>query len=298
MKKILFTTMLCLLGLPAFAQTPSGYPPALSGSDSVIEYLNPIAVPLTEQEMRALNIAGDWNRNNIDPVLASGGKLVYVHGASIPTIVASPMQVSDLELEPGEIIHEFMVGDSARWMIDTGTVGNGASAITHVFIKPIDSGLDTSAVITTNRRVYHLRLVSQRSGHVPYIGFVYADSMRLQAANQQAQAARTAEWQSTTVDSGQRVDLSTLNFNYEVQGRASWRPERVYDDGQQMFIRLPAGGTSAEMPVLLVRRGSQDVLVNYRVQDSAIIVDGIFDRVALIIGVGRDQEKVEVVRGR
>ena len=51
------------------------------------------------------------------------------------------------------------------------------------------------------------------------------------------------------------------------------------------------------MPVLLVRKGKQDVLVNYRVKDSAMIVDGLFERIALIIGVGGDQEKVEVIKG-
>jgi type IV secretion system protein VirB9 len=51
------------------------------------------------------------------------------------------------------------------------------------------------------------------------------------------------------------------------------------------------------MPVLLVRKGSRDVLVNYRVRDSAMIVDGLFERIALVIGVGGDQEKIEIVRG-
>jgi type IV secretion system protein VirB9 len=82
-----------------------------------------------------------------------------------------------------------------------------------------------------------------------------------------------------------------------VKGSASWKPERVYDDGQQTFIRLPEKTKSGEMPVLLVRKGKQDVLVNYRVQDSAMIVDGLFDRIALIIGVGGNQEKVEIIRG-
>ena len=38
------------------------------------------------------------------------------------------------------------------------------------------------------------------------------------------------------------------------------------------------------------------MLVNYRVKDAAMIVDGLFERIALIIGVGGDQEKVEVIR--
>lgn len=96
---------------------------------------------------------------------------------------------------------------------------------------------------------------------------------------------------------GKTADLSALNFNYEVKGKARWKPECVYDDGRQTFIRLPENSASGEMPVLLVRKGKQDVLVNYRVKDSAMIVDGLFERIALIIGVGDDQEKVEVIRG-
>ena len=161
----------------------------------------------------------------------------------------------------------------------------------------MDAGLESSTVITTNRRVYHLRLVSQRKGYTPYVGFLYADSLNRQSAARQAKAAKEQEWNSTTID-GQQADLSKLNFNYEVKGKAAWKPERVYDDGRQTFIRLPEKTASGEMPVLLVRKGSRDVLVNYRVKDAAMVVDGLFERIALIVGVDGDQEKVEVIRGK
>ena len=114
--------------------------------------------------------------------------------------------------------------------------------------------------------------------------------------NRRAKDVKDREWASTEID-GKAVDLSTLNFNYEVKGKAAWKPERVYDDGQQTFIRLPEKSKSGEMPVLLVRKGSKDVLVNYRVKEQAMIVDGLFERIALIIGVGGEQEKVEIIRG-
>jgi type IV secretion system protein VirB9 len=68
--------------------------------------------------------------------------------------------------------------------------------------------------------------------------------------------------------------------------------------GRQTFIRLPEKTASGEMPVLLVRKGSRDVLVNYRVKDATMVVDGLFERIALIVGVDGDQEKVEVIRGK
>ena len=327
MKKIVFLAcILVLSAVPAWATpaVPDGYPPALEtleGGQSSgmsggmpeagkaalppvalyagpeIDYISPKTLPLNAQEKKALQLSRDWSRQNIDPVLSGGGKVVYVHGASLPTVVAAPMQVCDVELEQGETVHEIVIGDSARWMVDSGTVGSGAGATAHLFIKPVDAGLESSAIVTTDRRVYHLRLVSQRSGHTPYVGFLYADALRRQNASRQAQTAKEREWGSTLVD-GRATDLSALNFNYEVTGKAGWKPERVYDDGRQTFIRLPESSKSGEMPVLLVRKGKQDVLVNYRVKDSAMIVDGLFERIALVIGVGGDQEKVEIIRGR
>lgn len=307
MKKMLL--FICVFTLPASSAlaaspVPPGYPPPLQADMSAsapaampeIDYLSPKTVPLTDAEKKALRLSGDWSRQSVEPVLTGGGKVVYVHGASLPTIVAAPMQVCDVELQAGETVHEIVVGDSSRWMVDSGTAGSGANAAAHLFIKPVDAGLESSAVITTDRRVYHLRLVSQRSGHTPYVGFLYSESLKQQAAWKQARDAKEKKWQSTTVD-GKAADLSALNFNYEVTGKARWKPERVYDDGRQTFIRLPEKSASGEMPVLLVRKGKQDVLVNYRVKDSAMIVDGLFDRIALIIGVGGDQEKVEVIRG-
>ena len=175
MKKILFLLLaftLCASTALAAHDIPPGYPPPLDGmnaSQSVqeIDYISPKVVPLTPKERKALSLSDDWARQNVDPVLSGGGKVVYVHGASLPTIVATPMQVSDVELEAGEVVNEIVVGDSARWMVESGSAGSGPDARVHLFIKPVDAGLESSTVITTNRRVYHLRLVSQRKGHTP-----------------------------------------------------------------------------------------------------------------------------------
>jgi type IV secretion system protein VirB9 len=224
--------------------------------------------------------------------MAGGGKLMYVHGACLPTVIAAPFQVSDVELESGETVNEIVVGDSARWMVDTGTAGN----TTHLFIKPVDSGLKTSAVITTDRRVYHLRLISRHSGHTPYVGFTYSDALRRTALQKNEQAKKEKEWRSTRDEAGRDVDLSKLNFNYEVDGKAAWKPERVYDDGLKTYIKLPDATRSGEIPALLVRKGDKDVLVNYRIKDTTMMVDGLFKTIALVAGVGGDQESVEIRR--
>lgn len=220
-----------------------------------------------------------------------GGKLVFVHGAEggIPTIIAAPLQVVDVELEPGEMVNEIVLGDTARWQIEPGTAGKS----THLFIKPVDTGLETSAVITTDRRAYHLRLLSRTSDITPYVGFTYQTDLQAQVAAAKARAKKQQTWRTDEHD----VDLSKLNFAYDVEGASGWKPERVYDDGRKMYVQLPEGAGSGEMPALMVMKGKREVLVNYRVRSGHTMeVDGVFDQVALVVGVGKEQERVDIYR--
>lgn len=295
-----FLLMACLIpGLasgaaPTGAQAPipggqTSAPPLPSDFLSMPDFLSNDAVPLSQRERKALNLTRDWAGRGPAPVLSQSGKLVYVHGASLPTILASPMQVCDVELQSGEKVNEVIVGDSARWMVETGAAGN----TTHLFIKPVDAGLETTAVVTTDRRVYHLRLVSQRSGHTPYVGFVYADAMKLRLEEKKSARERAIQ-RNTAKINGKEVDISGLNFNFEVKGKASWRPERVFDDGQKIYIHLPRAST--EMPVLLARKNGENVLVNYRVDGKNLVVDGLFEDISLLLGVGSKKEEVRIIR--
>ena len=279
-KRILCTVSLSLLALPAVAAY---------GAD----YLSPELTPLSAKEQRVMGLIRNWSDSGGvggSQSYMQGGKLVYVHGASggIPTIIAAPLQVVDVELEPGETVNEIVVGDSARWQVESGRAG----ASTHFFIKPIDVGLESSAVVTTDRRVYHLRLISRKADFTPYVGFVYASDLQAQLAATKAQEKRTKTWQTT--DTG--VDLSNLNFGYELSGSAPWKPEQVYDDGRKMYIQLPASAKTGEMPALMVKKGEKDVLVNYRVKGLTMEVDGLFPHLALVVGVGRSQELVSIYK--
>ena len=251
------------------------------------EYMNP-DVLLTPKEEEALRLADDWSNRPIKPIHTGGGKVVYVHGATMPTIIGAPMQISDIELEAGETINEILVGDSARWLVESGSSRAG---ITHIFIKPVDSGLQTSLVVTTNRRVYHMKLVSRRSGHTPYVGFLYESQLQAVLKKESQEKA----W-NTAIEDGRQVDMSNLNFGYKVKGKAPWRPVKVYDDGQKMYLRLPDNSVRNEVPALLVRQGDEDILVNYRLKNNTFEVDGIFQAVVLITGVGWGQDRVEIIR--
>ena len=232
MKKLLFT-LLVLCGSVgaahgATAAVPEGLPPGTpAGNPTPVDYISNKSVPLTPREQKALQLSGQWAKTDIPPVMAGGGKIIYVHGAVLPSVIASPMQICDVELQPGEKVNEIVVGDSARWMIESGSAGQGAGQTVHLFIKPVDAGLESTAVITTDRRVYHLRLISKKDQHTPYIGFTYADDLSRSLAAKKSQEQRREQWSTTESADGERTDLSKLNFNYKVSGdRVRWRPER------------------------------------------------------------------------
>lgn len=271
MKKVLFLSLiLCLLAVPAWANSKAG------------------GLNLSPKEIEALRLSQEWSDRPIKPIQVGAGKVVYVFGATMPTIIGAPMQISDIELEPGEQVNEILVGDTTRWLVESGSSGSG---ITHIFVKPLDIDLHTSLVITTNKRTYHIKLVSKQTGHTPYIGFLYQEQAMAVAAKDR----KERQWATGEID-GKTVDLSGLDFNYSVSGKASWKPIQVYNDGQQTFIKLPGSASRAEVPILLAMKGKREQLVNYRFQNNTFIVDGLFEHLALITGVGNQKTVVKVKR--
>lgn len=256
--------------------------------------VNMAPVTLQSKEKKALELSKKWITKSNMPFMAGNGKLTYVHGASMPTVLAMPMQVCDIELQQGEIISSINIGDTARWQVVVTNSNNRE----HVLVKPSDSNIETNAVVVTNRRVYHLRLVSTEDSFTPYIGFVYANEILAYQNQANAQKAKQEHFDSYKSDETDNkvLSLENLNFNYEVRGKADWKPERVYDDGIKTYIKLPKRTYTSEMPILLVSKGGQTVLVNYRVNKTAMIADGVFDEIILVLGVGKNKEQINIVR--
>ena len=91
--------------------------------------------------------------------------------------------------------------------------------------------------------------------------------------------------------------LENMYWNYEIKGGdASTRPVHVMDDGAKTYIQMPVETIHRELPVLVVRGPSGSEMVNYRVKDNMYIVDRLFDRAALLMGTGKHQVKVELIR--
>ena len=54
-------------------------------------YINPVSPKLDSKEKHALALSNQYAERQIQPVLSNGGKVVFMHGATMPTVIASPM---------------------------------------------------------------------------------------------------------------------------------------------------------------------------------------------------------------
>lgn len=275
---------------------------ALAGSsDDIAEhYFSKKVVQLTPQEQSALSIGKKWQTGmaTSKPVTARDGSIAFVYGSGQTQILCAVLQVCDVALQPGEQVNNLNVGDP-RFLVEPAITGVGPAQRLHLLIKALDVGLDTSLVVTTDRRTYHLRLRSSRKQFMPYVSFIYPEDA--QAKWDAIRVKATIERHNNTIPLTGEY-LGNLNFNYCITGNTRWKPTRVFNDGVKTIIEMPQAMQHTQAPTLLVLRHgglfkkAETVMVNYRVQNNRFIVDTIFDKAILIAGVGRNQEKITITR--
>jgi type IV secretion system protein VirB9 len=270
--------------------------------DALLEdlYFSGESVQLSAKEMNALAIAREWQKGEAmteNPIVGRDGAIEFLFGAEQPSVVCAVMQITDIELQQGESVTSVNLGDSARWQVQPAV---SAGDVTHILVRPRQVGLETSMVITTDRRTYHIRLRSHRNEYMPRVKFFYIEDAVDKWATLTAQAKRKRE-EATIPETGEY--LGDLDFNYSIKGKASWKPTRVFNDGVKTVLEMPKTLHQKEAPTLLVvrRHGrvfrkSEQVMVNYRVQNRRYIVDAVFDQAVLIVGVGGTQEQVTITR--
>lgn len=191
-----------------------------------------------------------------------------------------PGRVSDVALEPGETMVSVAAGDTVRWIIGNTTSGSGETRREHVLVKPTLAGLSTNLLILTDRRSYHLDLVSTGTAAMASVNWSYPKDSLISLT---APAASPMPPTMGKADSG--FDPSTLDFGYVVSGDdMPWRPVRTFNDGRHVYIEFPPGISAGAAPPLFVTDGKVPELVNYRMRGRYYVVDRLFARAELRLG--------------
>lgn len=290
-------TLALLAGLLASATTPPNQAPlpasmptgSALAPDAATQPPPAIVVPLAVAHRRVrpspaeLRVRAANHAATLEPQASGYIDAVQVYPFSdgaIFHVFTAPGQVTDIALQPGEVLGAVAAGDTVRWVIGDTTSGAGNSKRTHVLVKPFAAGLATNIIITTDRRTYHLSLSSVDRSAMVALSWAYPQDqiIAFKAAQEQARAAQP-------VASGLQVDQ--LHFDYAITGdQPAWRPLRAFDDGRQTFIEFPASlGTGEAPPLFLVDGKGTASLVNYRLQGRYYVVDRLFEVAELRLGL-------------
>lgn len=249
------------------------------------------AQAMNGKERKGTSISSQWRGSTGLVTRGADGKVVFLFGEVQPSVVCSPLEVCDIELQAGEVVRDVLVGDTVRWKVEPATSGAVGGQAIHLIVKPAEPGLITSMIVTTSRRTYHIQLKSNATQYMARVGFEYPEDVGSRLADVNARLG------SDTIP-GAGVPAEQLNFGYSVSGSASWRPTRVYSDGVKTYIQFPSSLAGGDAPVLFVVSGGQNRIVNYRLKDDMMVVDYQIDTAILVSGVGFwNQDKVTIRRG-
>jgi type IV secretion system protein VirB9 len=282
--------------------------PAEKGSAVPLNWSPPHA-DLNAAGISAAEVSRLWETSVSMPTPGPNGKVVYIYGQGMPVLVCAPLRVCAIELEVGEhLLSEPQLGDSRRWEITPVLSGSGLDETPILIVKPIEAGLETDLIVPTDRRTYVIRLVSDPTRFVSRLAFQYPDEDRAKWADfeaRQNEAKRNAESIAEERRANDKKDgvlpmgenaVDRLYLDYKMTGDEHLRPDHVFDDGQHTYLIYPNDGRFRELPTLLLVVNGKTELVNFRVDGSRYIVDRLFDKAVLVVGVGKKQTRITITR--
>ncbi len=201
-------------------------------------------------------------------------------------IYASPGQITDISLEPGEQLTgsgPLAAGDTVRWIVGDTESGNGDTRRVHIMVKPTRTAIETNLVVNTDRRTYLIELRSREKPYMPSVAWFYPED----------RSGRSKALPSTPFI----PEMDQRRYRYIIEGdNPPWRPVNAYDDGRKVYIEFSPGIGQGEMPPLFViGQDGKPELVNYRVYRNVLIADRLFAAAELRLG-GEKQQKVRIVR--
>lgn len=242
-------------------------------------------VDLDDRDLKTLSKLDLLDAKQVAGTAYKAGLVTFAYGSGIPTVVCALLELTDLAFEKGETILSVQLGDSVRWNIESAISGSANDSVEHLIVKPLEAGLKTSMLITTDRRTYHIRLKSTEADFMPAVVFSYPNSLKLPSkkhygddsylqytsnydsnedhndcSETNSSLKNYSSVQNVSYEGNSRPALNVAatyndstqrrNYNYSVDGDSKIIPQNVYDDGKRTFIVMNNPINSSYLPVL------------------------------------------------
>ena len=221
------------------------------------------------------------------------------HDSLVYEIYAQPYHLTDIILEPGEIVNgtPLLSEDETVWELTANISVDSETGndIQHLFLKPAYSGLDSSLIILTNRRVYHLRVKSFKDTHMAMVKWTYPERNNVWAKPKEKPIEPSDKESRVDTENPfiRKTNPNLISTDYVVRFSSLKKPDfvptEVYDDGQMTYVVLDPLVLQKKMPVLFVDKKE---IANYTVKDNVLCVPRLINRLTLKLG----RQKVVVIK--
>lgn len=186
-----------------------------------------------------------------------------------------------IKLEPGEEMVEVpYISEPDVWRISRGIGYTDGIPTQLIMIKPDYSGLTSTFIVVTNKRIYQIELSSYWDHYMPVCQWVYENDIRDTVAWLEYQEKQKEERKKQEELTAKKVYTS---YDYKVTyiKKPLWCPIAVYDDGQKTYIVLDENCLNMELPAIFNKRNE---IINYNVDKNKIIINQLIEKCTLKIG--------------
>lgn len=205
----------------------------------------------------------------------------------IPTLVGMDTHI---RLANDETLQFPQAADAVQFVIKTDS-DQGRN----IWVKPIRPDLTTTLTLVTDKRTYYLVLQSGPEGAKWYraVSWIYPEvqaAKRFEAARAEqikAEEAKRADDQKVL----KNIDFGAMNWRYDIEGDAPFRPTSVFDNGQFVHLILP--GSLQRLPSVFLRESDgQGSLVAPSLSNEVLIIPRLAPQIILKL----DKETVTITR--
>lgn len=249
------------------------------------------------------------------PIVKHAGFVQFPFGEVQPILNCQPNYGCDIELQAGETVKAVILGNEPLWDYLVWESNQQFEPVPHVTIGPRVSQAKTNAIIGTNRRTYHLELLSTTSSDYTRSAKFYYPRERLREYQAKMRNQKRAENRRSAQErrdkalgeslEGKSLPYQFMSFGWEVEAKESisWKPHRVFDDGAHIYLQFPEHIVFEDLPgVYTSAAGGKLTQPVWRTVTPAegpsrekgtyIMVDGMFDELRLVGGFSGKQETV------
>jgi type IV secretory pathway VirB9-like protein len=214
-----------------------------------------------------------------------------------PTVTVHTGSSVDISLVPGDTLTSQAIVADPRWNMTT--VSTGPQSTAHVILKPSAALRDKQLLtIPASHHDYHVLLQSGSADSSSYTVIFFEPTQKRVDVAAVALPKPTPAPKLATV----AACAIPLNTKYKMSGDPRISVRSVCDDGVRTYIIMNVGRdpVPSVVPYSVDYAGHQDQLLN-AVFDTSLnewVVDGVFDRLALLTDSSRGQLRVNIERSK